>query len=124
MTRVEDGKYYAWGRLYAALGALDGLAVAGRVVAVPEAGMRRAVGKPRTVCEELLRESGNRVFTARQKGGAVAEAAAVVLADVGRLIRPEPMGRNGLGEAEEKRFRQGYEAQLAEYRERWADLVG
>ncbi|MEV6245542.1 hypothetical protein AB0M38_04975 [Streptomyces sp. NPDC051742] len=123
MTRVEDGKYYAWGRLYAALGALGGLAGAGRVAAVPEAAMRTAVGKPRTVCEELLREVGNRVFTARQKGGTVAEAAAVVLADVGRLIRPEPMGRGCLGEGHEKEFRQGYVAQLAEYRERWGELV-
>ncbi|MFF5784123.1 hypothetical protein ACFY8P_04040 [Streptomyces sp. NPDC012693] len=123
MPRVEDGKPYAWGRLYAALGALDGLAAVGRVTPVPEEGMRRTVGKPRTVCEEFLSEVGDRVFTARQKGGVVAEAAAVVFADVGRLILPEPMARHGLAPDLAEAFRQGYEAQLAEYRKQWEGLV-
>ncbi|MFF3836270.1 hypothetical protein [Streptomyces sp. NPDC001930] len=124
MTRIEDGRPYAWGQLYAALLALRGLAVAGRVDPAPEAELTRTAGKPRSVFEDCLRNVGVQVFAARQKGGTVAEAAAAVFADAGRLIRPERMSREGLTPREAEEFRQGYEARLAEYRKAWEGLVG
>ncbi|WP_309057701.1 hypothetical protein [Streptomyces sp.] len=66
---------------------------------------------------------GHRLFAARERGGPVAEAAVVVMADVSRLVPPRRETRDGLGGPAAQHFRQGYEARLAAYRESWADLV-
>ncbi|MFF5971853.1 hypothetical protein ACFY7C_10045 [Streptomyces sp. NPDC012769] len=124
MSRVEEGRPYAWGELYAALLALEGIAAGGRIGAVPEQQVRRTAYMPRSVFEDHLRNVGGQVFTARQKGGTVAEAAATVFADIGRLIRPERMPLHGLGQSAAEEFRRGYAARAATYREAWAELAG
>jgi hypothetical protein len=120
--KVEDGKPYQWGRLYAALRAVRGFASAGRVVAVTDRELRDTVSRPRSVFEGFLRTAGQDVFAARQRGGPVAEAAAVAFADVARLIPPRRMDGDQIT-PEVEHFRQGYEAQLAEYRKAWDGLV-
>ncbi|GAA3395424.1 hypothetical protein [Streptomyces roseoviridis] len=124
MSRVEEGRPYAWGELYAALLVLEGIAGTGRIAPVPEQQVRRTAYMPRSVFEDHLRGVGGQVFTARQKGGTVAEAAAVVFADIARLIRPERMPLHGLGQGAAEEFRQGYEARVAAYRKAWAELAG
>ncbi|MFE0646111.1 hypothetical protein ACFW2Y_31585 [Streptomyces sp. NPDC058877] len=124
MGQVEDGRPYRWGRLYAALRAGQGFAAVGRVVPVTAGELKRATGSPRAVFEGFLRTAGLDVLAARQRGGTVAEAAAVAFADVARLLPPEPMARTNLTRAEAEHFRRGYEAQLAEYRKAWEGLVG
>ncbi|MFD3530538.1 hypothetical protein [Streptomyces sp. NPDC058664] len=123
MTRVEDGKPYAWGRLHAALWALKGLAETGRVAPLSEREVSRAAGNPWNIAWRLLLNVGRQVFVAREKGGVRAEAAAVVFADIGKLVFPQRVPRDGLGETGTEAFRQGYEAQLAEYRKQWEELV-
>ncbi|MFF0474224.1 hypothetical protein [Streptomyces sp. NPDC004284] len=124
MGKVEDGKPYRWGRLYAALRAVHGFAATGRVAPATDRELKVTTGKPRSVFESFLQSAGLDVLAARQRGGPVAEAAAAVFADVARLIPPRPMERGGLTQAEAEQFRQGYEAQLAEYRKAWEGLVG
>ncbi|MER5205861.1 hypothetical protein [Streptomyces sp. NPDC002825] len=123
MARVEEEKPYQWGRLYAALRAVQGFAATGRVVPATDRELRDTASRPRTVfVEGFLRNAGLDVFAARQRGGAVAEAAAVAFADVARLIPPQRMDRKQIT-TQEQQFRQGYEAQLAEYRKAWEGLV-
>ncbi|MEU2114897.1 hypothetical protein ACFWV1_21735 [Streptomyces sp. NPDC058700] len=119
MTRVEDGRPYAWGRLYAALRTLRGLAVAGRVASVPAAEVRQTAGNPRNITRALLRNVGLQLFAARERGGTHAGAAAVVFADIATLVPPERMPLGTLSRAEAEEFRQGYEAQIAGYRKEW-----
>ncbi|WP_328944561.1 hypothetical protein OG259_26730 [Streptomyces sp. NBC_00250] len=123
MGKVEDGKPYQWGRLYAALRAVRGLASAGRVVPATERELKDTASRPRSVFEGFLRTAGLDVFAARQRGGPVAEAAAAAFADVARLIPPRRMDSDQITPQAEH-FRQGYEAQLAEYRKAWEGLVG
>ncbi|MCZ0979710.1 hypothetical protein O1L60_13445 [Streptomyces diastatochromogenes] len=78
--------------------------------------------RPRSAFESFLRTAGLDVFAARQRGGAVAEAAAVAFADVARLIPPRSMDRKNVT-PEAEHFRLGYEAQHAEYRKAWEGLV-
>ncbi|MGW8768921.1 hypothetical protein ACWGN5_41355 [Streptomyces sp. NPDC055815] len=122
MGKVEDGKPYQWGRLYAALRAVHGFAATGRLVPATDRELKDTAGRPRTVFEGFLRNAGLDVFAARQRGGAVAEAAAVAFADVARLIPPRRMDSDQITPQAEQ-FRQGYEAQLAEYRKAWEGLV-
>ncbi|GGS80402.1 hypothetical protein GCM10010222_22110 [Streptomyces tanashiensis] len=122
MGKVEDGKPYQWGRLYAALRAVRGLASAGRVVPATDRELKDTVSRPRTVFRGFLQSSGLDVLAARERGGPVAAAAAVAFADVARLIPPQPMDGNQIT-PREQHFRQGYEAQLAEYRKAWEGLV-
>ncbi|MEV7571016.1 hypothetical protein [Streptomyces tanashiensis] len=122
MGKVEDGKPYQWGRLYAALRAVRGLASAGRVAPVTDRELKDTVGRPRTVFRGFLQTAGLDVLAARQRGGPVAEAAAAAFADVARLIPPQPMDGSQIT-PQAKHFRQGYEAQLAEYRKAWEGLV-
>ncbi|MFD0077986.1 hypothetical protein ACFVIY_36745 [Streptomyces sp. NPDC127166] len=123
MGKVEDGKPYRWGRLYAALRAVRGLASAGRVVPVTDRELKDTTGRPRTVFEGYLRTAGLDVLAARWRGGPVAEAAAGAFADVALLIPPEVMSRGNLTLAQAEHFRQGYEAQLTAYRKAWDGLV-
>ncbi|MFF0423660.1 hypothetical protein ACFYUJ_04505 [Streptomyces sp. NPDC004520] len=123
MGKVEDGKPYQWGRLYAALRAVQGLAVTGRVVPATAKELEATAGNPRYVFRTFLRTAGLDVLAARERGGAVAEAAVVAFADVARLIPPQRMDGNQITPKAEH-FRQGYEAQLAEYRKAWEGLVG
>ncbi|MFE0738476.1 MULTISPECIES: hypothetical protein [Streptomyces] len=123
MVRVEDGRGYRWGQLYAALVAMRGLAEGGRIVPAPPNEVRAATHNPYNDSLRLLRDVGHRLFTAREKGGAVAEAAVVVMADVARLVPARREPRDGLGAPAAQHFRQGYEARLAAYRESWAELV-
>ncbi|MEU9296192.1 hypothetical protein [Streptomyces sp. NPDC048266] len=123
MARVEDGRPYAWGRLHAALWALKTLAETGRIVPLSEGEVGRKADNPRNIAWALLRGAGHQVFLAREKGGVRAEAAAVLFADIAKLILPERMRRDGLGDVGAAAFRQGYEAQLAEYRKQWEGLV-
>ncbi|CAM5584425.1 hypothetical protein STANM309S_05100 [Streptomyces tanashiensis] len=75
MGKVEDGKPYQWGRLYAALRAVRGLASAGRVVPATDRELKDT--RPRTVFRGFLQSSGLDVLAARERGGPVAAAAAV-----------------------------------------------
>ncbi|MER7946707.1 hypothetical protein ABTY59_04845 [Streptomyces sp. NPDC096079] len=122
MGKVEDGKPYQWGRLYAALRAVRGFASAGRVVPATDRELQDTASRPRSVFEGFLRTAGLDVLAARQRGGPVAEAAAVVFADVARLIPPRTMDRRNVT-PEAEPFRLGYEAQHAEYRKAWEGLV-
>ncbi|MFH8620494.1 hypothetical protein ACH4A8_01095 [Streptomyces vietnamensis] len=122
MARVEDGRAYQWGRLYAALRAVRGFATAGRLTPVTDRDLKKTTDSPRAAFLEFLRDAGPDVLTARERGGAVAEAAAEAFADVARLIPPKAMSRENVT-AEAEHFRQGYEAQLAEYRKAWEGLV-
>ncbi|WP_093875989.1 hypothetical protein [Streptomyces sp. TLI_105] len=122
MGKVEDGRPYQWGRLYAALRAVRGFASAGRVTPATDRELKDTTSRPRTVFEGFLRTAGLDVLAARGRGGAVAEAAAVAFADVALLIPPEAMSRENLTPQTEH-FRQGYEAQLAAYRKAWEGLV-
>ncbi|WP_309053320.1 hypothetical protein [Streptomyces sp.] len=123
MMRVEDGRGYRWGQLFAALVAMRGLAEGGRIVPAPPGEVRAATYNPYNDSLRLLRDVGHRLFAARERGGPVAEAAVVVMADVSRLVPPRRETRDGLGGPAAQHFRQGYEARLAAYRESWADLV-
>ncbi|MFF0560115.1 hypothetical protein [Streptomyces sp. NPDC004266] len=122
MGKVEDGKPYQWGRLYAALRAVRGFASAGRVVPATDRELEDTASRPRSVFEGLLRTTGLDVLAARQRGGPVAEAAAAAFSDVARLIPPRTMDRRNIT-PEAEHFRLGYEAQHAEYRKAWEGLV-
>ncbi|MFI1714144.1 hypothetical protein ACIGW4_09445 [Streptomyces sp. NPDC053513] len=123
MGKVEDGRPYRWGRLYAGLRAVRGFASTGRVAPATARDLKDTTGRPRAVFEGYLRTTGLDVLAARERGGAVAEAASDAFADVARLIPPGAMSRGNLTLAEAEHFRQGYEAQLAEYRKAWEGLV-
>ncbi|GEB60847.1 hypothetical protein [Streptomyces gardneri] len=122
MARVEEGMPYGWGRLYAAFHVLEGLARGRTELGLP-AKLKETVGRPRTTFESLLGKAGIQVLAAREKGGDRARAVETVFADVAKLIRPEPMIRRGLSQAEAEEFRQGYEHQLGLYRAEWEALV-
>ncbi|MFE7515456.1 hypothetical protein [Streptomyces sp. NPDC057540] len=122
MGKVEDGKPYQWGRLYAALRVVRGLASAGRVVPATDRELEDTASRPRSVFEGFLRTAGLDVLAARQRGGPVAEAAATAFADVARLLPPRTMDRKNVT-PEAEQFRLGYEAQHAEYRKAWEGLV-
>ncbi|WP_329278978.1 hypothetical protein [Streptomyces sp. NBC_00691] len=124
MARVEDGRPYAWGQLYAALLTIRGLAAAGRVEPVSVQQLDRAAGNPRNICWQLLGEAGHQAFLARERGGTVADAAVVVMADAVGLVPAQRVSRDGLNKDEAREFRQGYEARLAAYRKAWEGLVG
>ncbi|MFE3072361.1 hypothetical protein [Streptomyces sp. NPDC059247] len=124
MGRVEDGKPYRWGQVYAALLAVKGLAEGGRIEPVPEARLKAAAGRPLGEFEALLPHFGLQILAARQKGGAVAGATATAAADVARFIPPERMAWGGLGPAEAAGFRLGYEERITAYRKEWEALVG
>ncbi|MER5706602.1 MULTISPECIES: hypothetical protein [unclassified Streptomyces] len=122
MARVEEGKPYAWGRLYAAFQVLEGLAEGRSELGLPTR-LKVTVGKPRTTFEGLLAKAGPQLLAAREKGGDRAKAVEVVFADVAKLIPPGPMSRGGLTQDEAEAFRQGYEHQIALYRKEWEALV-
>ncbi|GGU87222.1 hypothetical protein GCM10010275_23930 [Streptomyces litmocidini] len=122
MGKAEEDRPYRWGRLYAALRAVHGFAAAGRVTPATDRELEDTASRPRTVFRGFLRNAGLDVLAARERGGAVAEAAATAFADVARLIPPRRMEGDQITPRAE-RFRQGYEAQLAEYRKAWEGLV-
>ncbi|MFJ9433513.1 hypothetical protein ACIRQY_28195 [Streptomyces sp. NPDC101490] len=123
MGRIEDGKPYRWGQVYAALLAVKGLAESGRVEPVPERRLRAAAGRPLGEFEALLPHLGLQILAARQKGGAVAGATATAAGDVARFMPPERMSWSGLGPSETAGFQQGYEERIAAYRREWEALV-
>ncbi|WP_055603960.1 hypothetical protein [Streptomyces aureus] len=124
MARVEDGRPYGWGQLYAALLTIKGLAEAGRVEPVSAQQLDRTAGNPRNICWQLLGEAGHQAFLARERGGTVADAAVVVMADAVGLIPARRASRDGLTKDQAEEFRQGYEARIAAYRKAWEGLVG
>ncbi|MEU7022426.1 hypothetical protein ABZ990_17435 [Streptomyces sp. NPDC046203] len=122
MARVEDGKPYGWGRLHAAFRVLEGLAGGTSRLAEP-ARRRETIDKPRVTVVRLLRDTSEHVLLAREKGGDHAKAAAQVYADIAELIAPERMYAKNPTKEEIAEFEQGYESQLARYRDRWGALV-
>ncbi|MDV5145813.1 hypothetical protein R1T08_16755 [Streptomyces sp. SBC-4] len=66
MARVEEGKPYGWGRLYAAFQVLEGLAEGRSELGLP-ARLKVTVGKPRTTFEELLGKAGPRMLAAGRR---------------------------------------------------------
>ncbi|MFC9700276.1 hypothetical protein ACFTWD_06230 [Streptomyces sp. NPDC056943] len=122
MARVEEGKPYGWGRLYAAFQVLEGLAV-GRTELGEPSQLRETTRTPRNAFLPLLSKMGLHLLIAREKGGRHAEVAEVIVGDITRLIAPERMSKDGLGRDAVAEFRQGYDHQLGLYREKWGDLV-
>ncbi|MFE6225227.1 MULTISPECIES: hypothetical protein [unclassified Streptomyces] len=123
MGQAEDGTPYRWGQVYAALVAMKGLAEHGRIAPVTEREVTKAAGKPLGTFEALLPDVGEQILAARQRGGAVADAAAAAFADIGRRIPPGRMSWAGLAPRLTPEFRQGYEERIAAYREAWEDIV-
>ncbi|MFB7862608.1 hypothetical protein [Streptomyces sp. NPDC056069] len=118
----DHGRPYAWGRLHAAFRVLEGLA-AGTGLLDRTAARRATTSSPRNNVERLLKDAAEHILRAREKGGERATAAARVFSDIGLLIAPEPMSRGNLGPREIASFEEGYEHQLAEYREAYGALV-
>ncbi len=56
--RVEDGRGYRWGQLFAALVAMRGLAEGGRIVPAPPGEVRAATYNPYNDSLRLLRGRG------------------------------------------------------------------
>lgn len=123
MARVDEARLRGWGQLHAAFQVLEGLAD-GRSELGTSRRLRKTTDTPRNHFVNLLREAGLQLLAAREKGGAHADAALVVAGDIARLIGPEPMYAKGLDPVQVPLFHQGYEQQIAQYRDRWGDLVG
>ncbi|MFF0479819.1 hypothetical protein [Streptomyces sp. NPDC004435] len=123
MGRVEDGMPYRWGQLYGALVAMRSLAGTGRIASVPATLVTAAADNPYNVCRGLLRDVGHQLLAARERGGAAADAAAVIMDDIARSIPPRRESKNNVT-PQAAVFAQGYEDRFAAYRKAWESLTG
>ncbi|MFC7931479.1 hypothetical protein [Streptomyces cinereoruber] len=119
---VEEGGPYGWGRLHAAFQVLEGLGE-GRTTLGAASKMKETTKTPRNNFKRLLMEAGIHLLHARERGGAHAEAAAVVFGDIAGLVAPKRMSGSNLTPREIGEFRQGYAHQIGLYREKWGALV-
>ncbi|BAU83445.1 cyclopropane-fatty-acyl-phospholipid synthase [Streptomyces laurentii] len=122
MARIEDGKAYGYGKLHAAFRMMEALAVGKGELAEPSP-RKATINQPRREVVALLRDTSEYILLAREKGGDRAKAAAQLYAEIAELIAPEPMYAKNPTADEKAAFEQGYEDQMARYRDRWGGLA-